>query len=122
MNSLDGILRPLAKSLFADIGMEATLRRDNGSVFDPETGTSEPDIEDFTIVVTPPSTYRRDLVDGTLTQVDDLEVSMAAQDAPAVPRVGDDKLIFDGREYSIQAVEPVYSGAEPAFYRIQVRG
>ena len=120
MNNLDGVLRPLAKSLFADIGKEVTLRRDNGTVFDPVTGTTAPDIEDFTITVTPPTSYSRELVDGTLVQTSDLQVSMAAQDAPTVPTLVD-QILIDGTEYSIQAVEPIYSGDLPAFYRIQVR-
>ena len=62
--------------------------------------------------------YRRDLIDGTLIQADDLRLYVEA--GPVTPTTKD-TLVHKGEEYAIVAVRPTSPGGEALMWELQVR-
>ena len=118
--TLDAILRPLGKSLINQFGKSATITRTIGGTFDPvagaNTGTSE---QTFSIKVSPPEKYRRELVDGTVILEDDFKVQVSA--IAIEPDAETDRITLDGVTYQIVSAPPVYSGEQAAIYELQCR-
>ena len=116
-------LKGKANDLFGQFGDTVTYRVTpiEGPSFDPQPGTPV----DYVVNAAPPMEFSQDRVDGTLIQLRDLRVSIAAEDLPVVPSTGSDDattaLIIDGEVFQIVAVHPVKYGTETGHYDLQVR-
>ncbi|WP_376695361.1 hypothetical protein [Wenzhouxiangella sp. EGI_FJ10305] len=120
--SLDDLAEK-ADALFEVWGQQMTYRVTplTGDEWNPTPG---PPV-DYTVNGAPPMEYAQEYVDGTLVQVHDLRVSIAAHDLPVEPHTGTDDegttLIVDGTEYQIISVHPAYYGSSVGHYELQVR-
>ena len=97
--TLDTVLRAAADSLISEYGKTVTLRRTIKSIYDPTAGTGGGSLAptDYTnIKVTPPKDFMFKNLDGTLIEVGDQVVSMAALNAPVEPDSDTDTIIMDG--------------------------
>ena len=120
MTPFDDRARSLAARLIARYGKTAVFRRMT-RVHDPVTGALSVTAQDFTVKVSPPERFARSLVDGTLVKFEDLQVHLAAENAPAVPEPLLDRLIIDQISYEVLEVRPVMSGEATAFYTLHLR-
>lgn len=120
MTAFDRRAGRTAERLIERFGAPATLRRVTRS-YDPVTGEAGEITEDHAVTVSPPETFREDLIDGTLVRRGDLKTHLAATTAPVVPEATGDRLILSATTYEVLAVEPVMSGAVVAYYTLHLR-
>lgn len=121
--TLDTTLRAAAKSLLETYGKSATLTRTSGGTRDSVTGeqTIAPTETVHTVYCSPPKRFRRDQIDGQIIREDDFWTTIAAKDLAITPSRDSDQLTFDDADYTILRVEPLYSGAEIAAFKLHLR-
>lgn len=115
--------RLLAPRSLGGKGLEMTLRRTTTGAYDPATGGASVTTADYTGSAFRDS-YSRAEIDGTLIRADDtkLLLSPIQLDGTDLPEpAAQDKIIFDGSEYSIVTVRPWnYAGLAVGF-EVQAR-
>lgn len=120
--TLDASLRPVARKLIAKLGKDATITRTAQGAFDPVTGThGAPTETPYSVKVTPPKQFRKELVDGNAIQRQDFQVSLAAEQLTFTPNIETDTITIDSKVYSIVNADPVYSGELVVKYDLHCR-
>jgi hypothetical protein len=112
--------RATAGRLIRTFGKSATLRRVTRA-HDPATGTATETVEDIAVKVSPPERFREALIDGTLVKAGDLRTHLPAEGLDVAPEPARDRLVIDGRAWSLLRVDPVMSGERTAFYTLHLR-
>jgi hypothetical protein len=118
---LDPVMRPLAKGLISQFGLNATLVREV-ETYDPSTGKNTVASTSYTITTSPPAPYNQNRVNGTTILQGDLQVLIAGDGFPATePDINTDKVVFEGERWQVVASNPVYSGEQIAMWEVQLR-
>lgn len=117
--ALDKKMRATAERLVDKFGKAITLRRTT-STFDPSTGTTSESTTDHSVnaVIEP---YAERLIDGSLIQVGDMQVTVPAKSLSIDPDTSKDSVILDSVEWTLVRVEALYSGEQVATWALQVR-
>lgn len=118
--TLDTTARATAERLIRTFGKSATLRRVTRT-YDTPTGKATETVEDFAVKVSPPERFREALIDGTLVRAGDLRAHLPAEGLGIVPEPARDRLVIDGRPWTLLRVDPVLSGEQVAFYTLHLR-
>lgn len=116
---LDSIMRPVAERLIEQFGGPMVYSRTTES-FDVGSGIASQSAATFNVIGTPPSPYKQNRIDGTVIQIGDLETLVKALNLGFEPAIGD-KVNFNSTEWQVVGVMPIFSGALPAAYRLQLR-
>ena len=116
---LDNVLRPVAERLIEQFGGPLVYRRVSRA-FDASSGKTTQTETVVNVIGTPPEPYNERRLDGTTIQVGDITSSIKALNLGFTPEVGD-KVTFDSALWQVVGVTPVYSGALPALYELQLR-
>jgi hypothetical protein len=118
--TFDTTARATAERLIRRFGKSATIRR-AARTFDTATGKTTHTVEEFTVKVSPPERFREDLIDGTLVRAGDLRAHLPAEGLDIVPEPVRDRIIIDGKPWSLLRVDPVMSGEQAALYTLHLR-
>jgi len=118
--TLDTTARATAERLIRTFGTSVTLRRVTRT-YDPATGKTTDTAEEFAVKVSPPERFREALIDGSLVKVGDLRAHLPAQGLDIVPEPARDRLVINGKSWSLLRVDPVLSGEQTAFYTLHLR-
>jgi hypothetical protein len=123
MGALDLPLQALASSLIGALGYSgAQLVRTSGVNYDVKSGNDLPSgVTSYTITVSPPESFKKQEIDGTVVLKSDLKCYVAAKDIPVVPNPRTDTLTLGSIVYNIVRVEPIYSGSLVCLYGIHLR-
>jgi|SRR5882672_8759125 len=116
---LDAQMRALAKGLIKDFGKNVTLRR-RVSTYDPTTGNVSNSDTDYPVTVSPPAPYSNRRIDGELIKVGDIETLLAAA-GNVTPDPTTDFVVLDAELWQVVRSDPIYSGALPAAFTLQLR-
>lgn len=115
--AFDRKFRPLALALITKRGKSATLKRQSEHTYDPATSSNAVPPTSYScrfVIISPtknqaPAGERRAMLTGLLAG--------AAFDFE--PRVGD-LLFLDNMDWQVGAIDPIYSGDQPALYQVMV--
>ncbi|MDH3594423.1 MAG: hypothetical protein OEU09_23545 [Rhodospirillales bacterium] len=118
--TFDRTARATAGRLIRTFGKSVTLRRLTRT-YDPATGKTTDTVEDFAVKVSPPERFREALIDGTLVKAGDLRAHLPAKGLDVVPEPARDRLVIDGKPWSLLCVDPVMSGEQTTFYTLHLR-
>lgn len=124
MTELDQILPQEAFDLIDEFGKLTTYKFVETTDYDVESGTSDValDGEPFQPKCAPPESFKDgDTVDGNLVERGDKKLTFPAL-AFTIKPTPSDLVGFDGKTYTVIAVETVYSGELAALYILQARG
>jgi len=116
---LDGVMLPLAENLIESFGGAITYTQ-TSETFSATTGKTTVMETNHSVIMTPPAPYNVNRIDGSVVQVGDLEAMLKAQNLGFVPAAGD-KVTFNGTDWQVVGVKPLFSGALAAAYTIQLR-
>ena len=120
-------LRGVADELIGELGKVVTLRWVE-SEYDPVAGEKTKETrQDVELSVTLES-YSVRQQESSLVELGDLQVTVPAQALSGNGSTegrnepsAEDRLLIDGRQWSIQRVDPVYAGEDPVIYQLQIR-
>jgi len=118
--AFDARARATAGRLIRTFGKSVTLRRVT-RIYDTATGKTTDTVEDFAVKVSPPERFREALIDGTLVRAGDLKAHLPAEELGIVPEPARDRLVIDGKPWSLLRVDPVMSGEQTALYTLHLR-
>ncbi len=118
--TFDATARATAERLIRDFGKSVTLLRVTRA-YDPATGKTADTVEEFAAKVSPPERFREALIDGTLVKAGDLRAHLPAEGLDLVPEPARDRILIDGKPWSLLRVDPVVSGEQTAFYTLHLR-
>jgi hypothetical protein len=118
--TFDTTARATAERLIRNFGKSVTLLRVT-RVYDPATGKATETVEELAVKVSPPERFRETLIDGTLVKAGDLKAHLPAKGLDVVPEPARDRILIDGKSWSLLRVDPVMSGEQTAFYTLHLR-
>ena len=116
---LDSVLRPVAERLIEQFG-GAIQYRQVTRAYSASTGKTTESETALSVIGTPPEPYNESRIDGTVVQVGDISTLIKALNLGFTPEVGD-KVTFNAETWQVVGVTPIYSGALPAAYELQLR-
>jgi hypothetical protein len=110
---------PLANQLIGDFGKTVTYKQ-RASSFDPSTGKTSFTETASSAIIAPPEPYKQNRIDGSTIQNGDAMTSVAGSAISFVPEIGD-RVLMNGVDWNVVAVNPVFSGELVAMYELQLR-
>ena len=127
---LDAILRPVAERLIETFGGPLQYIRTT-ETFDASTGKTSQSETTVSVIGTPPEPLSKRLASGEsyravlgevfdTVEAGDLITTVKGLNLGFVPQLGD-KVVFNGTTWQIVRIDPLYSGALPAAYTLQIR-
>lgn len=116
---LDSVMRPVAERLIEQFGGPMVYSRIT-ETFDAASGKTSQTAATFNVIGTPPAPYNQGRIDGTVIQVADLKSLLKALNLGFTPTIGD-RVNFNEMVWQVVGVRPIWSGALPAAYEIQLR-
>jgi len=116
---LDSVMVPLAVNLIGDFGGTVTYTQVT-EAFNALTGKTTSTEVESSVIITPPEPFKTGRIDGTVIQNGDMASNIAAAAISFVPAIGD-KVQYAGDEWQVVGINPLYSGALPAMYELQMR-
>ena len=119
VGQLDSVMRPVAERLIEQFGGPMVYSRIT-ETFDATSGKTSQSAATFNVIGTPPAPYNQSRVDGTVVQVGDLKTLLKALNLGFTPAIGD-KVDFNSTVWQVVGVRPIYSGALPAAFELQLR-
>lgn len=110
MTSLDDDLLPAVLELLDELGKNMTVKIKQDGDYDVLEGeVVRPDDLEYTVKGLPPGEYRDYFGPNSLIKSTDLQTGFAGQDLAFEP-VNEMAVAFDGKEFSVNVVQPIYSG------------
>jgi len=122
MTILDRALLPAVFGILADFGKDMDwLVADTAAVYDPITGDVVKNAPTtFTVKSLPPGDFSNFFADKATIRQTDLQTGVAGQGLAFEPTPGT-SVVFDGREYLVERVQPVYSGESVTLWLANLR-
>lgn len=121
MTALDETLVPAALALISKVGVSATFHTSGGKAYDEATRTiAEVSGADVAATISPPQPYPTRDVDGDLIRVGDAVVYLAGSGLAFEPELHGKVTVYS-QEWTIAAVNALYSGAQVAAWELQLR-
>lgn len=106
-----------ATRLLTKFGAAATLKRQSGTAYDPDTGTTVPTYTDLATTAAV-FAYKQSYIDGTLIRQGDQQAFLAPAQAPAQG----DRFVWQGSTFEVIATKPVSPAGVAVLYECQIRG
>lgn len=119
MTVLDDIIPAKVVAILSTYGADVTFTVESGKTYNPATGTVTSSAADYVVKSSPPYPYARQFINGDTVQEGDMQIIIAPPSG-WTPANGQ-KFVLDSHTFRVVSVEPIYSGALVAAYRIQGR-
>ncbi len=122
---LDIELKPEVVALADELGKSVVFNVRAKGAFNPVTNkVSKGALSSYTIKVFPPSSPRRELIDGELIKDGDIFIAFPSQGLsfnPVSVAENIESVLIDGEFWKLQRVSPVYSGESIIMYKAHLR-
>lgn len=120
MTALDDKIIPKVQEIIDKYGISVTFEVSSSDSYDRTTGLITKTETTYTVTVSPPSPFDERRIDGTIIRRGDLMVILPTSDLSFTPDF-DQKVTIGSLEYTVQVVNPIYSGASIAAYELGLR-
>lgn len=119
MDLFDSFMPEVARTILQTLGSEATLTSVTNT-YNSVTGTNTPTTSTYTCLASPPSAFKRNLIDGTTIQEGDLNSVVGGAGITVDPKATD-TLTIGARTFRVIGVQPIKTGQLTACYKLHLR-